>query len=204
MKAMINYWPKKRSYICNFSRYVFILLLSSPLWSQREIRFHAVLTHPSLKVDDRSTRVLNSLSKELNLTISLDYFTHPLAGKLPRIPWGAKTPYYSTSMRKYRDAFFNNAHKKQSNDYYFFITEDTSGTFFLPRKNLFFFGGKSNKMAGETMVRLFAASKGVSDSLLMDSLLLKVFQSDAYREDSERTYPFHDDVENLATSNGLV
>lgn len=201
---MINYWPKKRSYICNFSRCLFILLLSSSLWSQREIRFHVVLTHPSLTVDDGSSRFLHSLSKELNFSISLDYFTHPLVGKLPRIPWGSGKPYFSTSMRKYRDAFFNNAHKKQSNDYYFFITQDSSGTFFFPRKNLYFFGGKSNKMAGETMVRLFAASKGVSDSLPIDSLLLKVLRSDAFREDSERTYPFHDDVENLATTNGLV
>ncbi|MFM7724905.1 MAG: hypothetical protein ACKO7O_08950, partial [Bacteroidota bacterium] len=186
MKAMINYWPKKRSYICNFSRYVFIFLLSLPLWSQRQIRFHAVFTHSSCSVKQSTSTQLNTLFKNLNTKVAFDCFTHPRVGRLPSIQWGGNMPYYSTTMRKYRDAFFNNSHKKQSNDYYFFITDDTSGSFYIPGKNLLFFGGKSQYNLAESMFRLYAASRGARDIPSLDSMLIQVAQLDTTANSIDR------------------
>jgi hypothetical protein len=201
---MNNCWPKKRSYTCNFPFFFFLFTLSSTFWSQKQVRFHAVFTHPSWSIEKTNATVLTKVFKNLDIKIYLDYYPHPLAGKLPRIQWGSNMAYYSTTMRKYRDAFFNNSHKKQGNDYYFFITQDTSGSFYLPGKNLYFMGGQSRINLGEAMFRLYAASKGARMEQPMDSLILELIQRDSLPNSLERTYPFHDDVENIASTNGLV
>jgi hypothetical protein len=201
---MINYWPKRHSYICNFPLFLLVLFFAFPFWSQKEVRFHAVFTHASCSVEKSTSNELNDLFKSLNTKFTLDYFTHPQMGRLPSIQWGGRMPYFSTTMRKYRDAFFNNSHKKQGNDYYFFITEDTSGSFFIPGKNLLFFGGKSQINLAESMFRLYAASKGAQETSSLDSMLIQVAQLDATFTSIDRTFPFHDDVENIASTNGLV
>lgn len=204
VKRMNNCWLKKLFCTSRVSFFLFTQLISFGSWSQKELRFHAVYTHSSLSTDKATASTLKNLSAGINVKISIDYYTHPLVDNLAPIAWGKQVPYYSTTMRKYRDAFFNNSFKKHANDFYFFITADTSKSFYIPNKNIFFLGGKSTIPLGESMFRVYAASRGVNDSLTLDSMVVALLQGDSLLNSDDLAYPFHDDVENLASSNGLV
>lgn len=199
---MSNCWLKKLFYTCNLYIALFLGLQTFTVCSQTELHFYAVLTEPSLSKKATNTSNLRQFALRLGTQIEVTYFTHPLAGKLAPLTWGEEAPFYSTTMRKYRDAFFNNSHKKRSNDFYFFVTADTSGSFFIPGKNIFFLAGKSSSNLGESMFRLYAESKGLGDSLTLDSLVSGLLRLDS--AGGKKTYLFHDDVENLVSTNGLV
>ena len=177
------------------------------VYSQKEVQFHVVLLDKKITLSKNLVKELKTVGHKAKLTISLDVFVHPLVGKLAPISLGDSSPYFSTSMRQCRDAFFNNSHKKRGSDYYFFLTKDTTGRFLIPGKNLIFLGGNSVDNISESLFRAYGAARGVqreTDSLVLDSVVFQLIRLDSLQSPMERTYPFHDDTENLASTNGLV
>ena len=116
----MNFWQKKRSCICKFVFFVLVWCTGISVYSQKEVHFHVVLLEKNIFLSKNLGKDLKTLGDKVKLDISFDVFIHPLVGKLAPIFLGDSMPYFSTSMRKCRDAFFNNSHKKRGSDYYFF------------------------------------------------------------------------------------
>ena len=203
----MNFWQKKRSCICKFVFFVLVWCTGISVYSQKEVHFHVVLLEKNIFLSKNLGKDLKTLGDKVKLDISFDVFIHPLVGKLAPIFLGDSMPYFSTSMRKCRDAFFNNSHKKRGSDYYFFLANTSNGCFVIPGKNLVFQGRNTDQKISESLFRSFAAASGVHralDSLSLDSVFMQFIAIDSVQSHVERTYPFMDDTENLASTNGIV
>jgi len=201
----MNFWQKKVFYTSSAFFFVFFLGLQG--LAQTTANFHVVTTDSRIKGLNSVQKALIKSAKKAGISIVIDQFIHPLEGRLSKLDFSTKSPYFSTSMRKYRDAFFNNSHKKNYNDVYFFITKDTAGSFFIPGKNIIFVADGGREPLGDRLFKLYVASRGRVagvDTLSLDSLVLKVKEQDSLLNFTYPTFSFHDDSENLASTNGLV
>lgn len=196
-----------KRHFCTFSKFVFILFFGLNSYAQTKANLHVVTTDYGIKGWKSVEKELKKKARKAGISIVFDQFTHPLMGKLPKLNYEDKLPYFSTSMRKYRDSFFNNSHKKNFNDVYFFVTKDTAGSFYIPGKNIVFLAVGGREPLGDRLFQLYVASRGRIqglDTLSIDTLVQRVKELDSLSIFANPTFSFHDDSENLVSSNGLV
>lgn len=211
---MINSFLKKRFCTCRaltkFFILFFVFLVGNGL-AQGALRIHFVQTEKGAEVRPDQSIEIQQIARSYGLEIRIDHFKHPRFGNIPAIDYPDSIPFFSTGMRSIRDGFFNSSHRRTKLDYYVFVSAENGDAihdgFAIPGKHIMFISmapsSSFTTRFASCFLRASLDQRGRNKQAL-DSLSAQLGPKDTMVRNLDSYFLFHDETENLGSTNGMV
>ena len=211
---MMNFYQKKHFYTSSIKPNFFLLIFlffTGFICSQGSLRIHFVQTDAGAALSPEQTIEIQQIARSYAVSVSIDQYKHPRIGKLPTINYSDSIPFFSTEMRAIRDGFFNSSHRRTKLDYYVFVSsnfEDSLHTgFAISDKHILFISSVPKQTFTSRFASYFllaASDQQGNNKRALDALSEQLGTKDSLQRRQESYFLFHDETENLGSTNGIV